>query len=248
MRPIWASRRRSTKAVGLARSEGFGWLATFDQDSLIPPGAFAGLLDIHRRHPQREQIAILALPHRDRATGQATLHAWSTLEQAAEWTSLRDVITSGCLIALTTFAQVGLFDERLFIDAVDLDFSLRCRERGLLIIEGRSTPMAHSLGQIQEHCWLFLRVRTTNHSPQRRYFITRNHLYVFFRYRKVDWRWAWLGLMVLLLESVAVVAFERQRWQKARAICHGLADFLRRRFGPGPAAWRGRRQCMGALR
>src|SRR5258708_29269327 len=55
------------QAADLARAQDYAWLATFDQDSLVPDGALAGLLAVYAAHPDRERIAIMAMSHPDRA-------------------------------------------------------------------------------------------------------------------------------------------------------------------------------------
>jgi rhamnosyltransferase len=220
------------QGVRMARTEGFAWLATFDQDSLIAPGALAGLLAIHESHPQRERIAILAMSHRDRATQRAYHQPWDILEETPIWRSLRATITSGSLTPLWVFDKVGMFDDRLFIDSVDHEFCLRCRRDSLLVIEARSQAMDHSIGAITEHNFLWRRVACTNHSPTRRYYMTRNQIEVYGRHLFTDFRWSALGLYYLAVSSVIVLVLERDRWAKLGAMLEGARDVLLRRFGP----------------
>ena len=98
------------------------------------------------------------------------------LEQTAQWRAVRATITSGSLVRLAALQKTGLFDERLFIDSVDHDFCLRSRARGLLVVEASDQVMDHSLGNITRHRFFWRTVNCTNHSPLRRYYITRNQL------------------------------------------------------------------------
>ena len=220
------------QAARLARAEGFEWLATFDQDSLIEPGALAGLLELHQIHPRREAIAVLAMSRRDRATGRDYHHAWDTLEETPLWRSVRTTITSGAMVRTEVFETVGLFDDRLFIDSVDHEFCLRCRRHGLLVIEGRLQLMDHSVGAGTEHRFLGWRAVCANHSPTRRYYITRNQLHVCGRYLRVDFVWSGLGLVALAGDSLAVLLHEKDRPAKVAAMLEGARDALFRRFGP----------------
>ena len=216
----------------LALAEGFEWLATFDQDSLIGPGAIAGLLSVYSGHPRRDRVAIVAMSHRDRATGRDYHHPEDIIETASLWRSLRATITSGSLIRTEVFAQIGVFDDALFIDSVDHDFCQRCRSHGWLVIEGREQLMEHSIGAVTEHDFIWTRVACTNHSPLRRYYITRNTLEIIRRYLLVDPRWTLCQLYYLVAGNILILLLEDRPAAKASAMARGALDFLRRRFGP----------------
>jgi rhamnosyltransferase len=221
-----------SQGARLAMAEGFEWLATFDQDSLVGPGAIAGLLAVEAAHPRRDKIAVVSMSHRDRATGRDYHHPEDILETAGSWRSVRATITSGSLTRTEVFRKVGVFDDRLFIDSVDHEFCLRCRGHGLLIIEGREQLMDHSIGAVTQHDFLWRRIACTNHSAHRRYYITRNTLEVVRIYLLTDPRWTLAQLYYLLAGNILILIFEDDRRAKARAMAHGVADFLRRRFGP----------------
>ena len=75
----------------------------------------------------------------------------------------------------------------------------------------------------------------TNHSPTRRYYMTRNPLAVYGRYFGFDPIWSLRGYAHLLVSTVLVLLYERERKVKLRAVLQGARDFARRRFGPRPA-------------
>jgi rhamnosyltransferase len=221
-----------SQAARMAQEGGFDWLATFDQDSLCPPGAINGLLELHERHPQRDRIGVLALSHRDRATGRDYHHRLDILVESTNWRSLRSTITSGSLVRVDLFEQIGLFDDALFIDAVDHEFCLRVRKQGWLVIEGRRQVLEHSIGDATEHRLLGRRIVCTHHSPVRRYYMTRNQLEVCGRNLLVDPVWATKGLLQFAAGSMAALIYETDKLAKFRAILTGMWHFALRRFGP----------------
>jgi rhamnosyltransferase len=220
------------QAARLAMAEGFTWLASFDQDSLLRPGAIAGLLEVAAGHPSADRVAIVAMSHRDRATGRDYHHPEDILETAALWRSLRATITSGSLTRVSVFASVGLFDDKLFIDSVDHEFCLRCRRADWLVIEGRAQVLEHSIGAATEHDFFGRRIACTNHSPLRRYYITRNTLEVVRGYLLFDPRWTLSQVYYLCAGNILILMFESHRLEKFAAMMRGGADFLLRRFGP----------------
>lgn len=221
-----------SQAARLTMAEGFDWLATFDQDSLVRPGSIGGLFEVQAAHPHPERIAILAMSHRDRATGRDYHHPEDIIETTPLWRSVRATITSGSLTRVEVFRQVGVFDDALFIDTVDHEFCLRCRRQGWLVIEGRAQVMEHSIGAATEHGFLGRRIACTNHAPVRRYYITRNTLEVVRRYLVFDPAWTLPQLYYLGAGNVLILMFEAHRLAKLGAMLSGAADFLLRRFGP----------------
>lgn len=215
----------------LALQSGATWLATFDQDSLLPAGAIEGLLTRLARQPEAERFGIVAPAHCDRGTNHDYHHPVDIVEETQEWRVLRCTITSGSLIRCDVLAQVGCFEERLFIDAVDLEFCMRIRRHGWRIGEARDIVMAHSIGASTEHRVLGVRMVCTHHSPVRRYYITRNMLEVCTRYLLFDPAWCAKGLAVMLSGAVASVLGERDKLAKLRAVARGFLDFGLRRFG-----------------
>lgn len=215
----------------LALSAGVPWLATFDQDSLLPPHAISTLLAQLASHPSPDRVGVLAPAHCDRATHADYHHPLDILEETPQWRLLRSTITSGSLIRREALVQLGGFEERLFIDSVDHEFCLRLRRHGWLVAEDRRVVMPHSIGASTEHRLLGVRLVCTHHAPVRRYYITRNLLEVCFRYALVDPVWCGKGLLQWIAGSMAVLLFEQQKAEKVGAMAQGVRDFILRRFG-----------------
>jgi len=217
-----------------AMEHGAEWLATFDQDSLVPPDAIAQLLAMLGSLQNRSRVAILAMSHRDRGTGRDYHRPGEILEETERWRSMRTTITSGSLVRVSVFPQVGLFDERLFIDAVDLEFCLRCRRHGLLVVESREVLLTHSMGDSTTRVLFGLPIVLTRHSALRRYYITRNQLEMCRRFAAVDPRWVLGALWDLASGSAITLLLETERGAKLGAMFSGLRDFALRRFGSKP--------------
>ena len=220
------------QAAALAREENFAWLATFDHDSLAPRGALGALLDLAERLPDRERAAVLAMSPRDRATGRSYAGAADTLAEGSGWREVRVAISSGSLVRLAAFEEVGPFDEPLFIDGVDHDFCLRCRAGGWRIVEASEVQLDHSLGAIGHARVAGRRIAISNHSADRRYYMARNGLELLWRHFRTDPVWSLGAARRLATGSLAAVLFERDRAAKLSAIAQGAADFACRRFGP----------------
>jgi hypothetical protein len=92
---------------------------------------------------------------------------------AVEALEVDHLITSGCLVHRRTYEMTGPFDEGLFLDYVDIEWSLRARARGFHFFVTRKARMAHRIGDsvisiLGRSLWV--------HQPQRQYLLVRNHL------------------------------------------------------------------------
>ena len=81
------------------------------------------------------------------------------------------VISSGSVISSDVFKIVGLMDEGLFIDYVDLDWCIRCRDAGFPI---RVIPDVIMLHEIGNDVFDYGPFTTYLHDPVRNYYRLRN--------------------------------------------------------------------------
>jgi rhamnosyltransferase len=71
----------------------------------------------------------------------------------------------------------------------------------------------------------------TNHSPLRRYYVTRNRLSVWRRYARSDGRFVAMEMRQSIREWVGIAFAETDRPAKLRAILAGFRDALLGRYG-----------------
>jgi len=84
-------------------------------------------------------------------------------------------IASGKILKVSTLSEIGLMNEKLFIDWVDLEWCWRARARGFQIIGNADVVIRHQLGDKSKD----LGFREVNlRSPIRHYYITRNAFYL----------------------------------------------------------------------
>lgn len=143
------------------------------------------------------------------------------------------LVASGCLIPLSVLDEVGLMDESLFIDQVDVEWGLRAQSCGRRLFGVCAAELLHAIGERNVRVWFSPGRQIPVHSPVRDYYLVRNTIEVFFR-RPAPWRWRLLqavqlpGLMLVMITQMA------PRLQRARRIGRGLLDGLRGRLGSAP--------------
>ncbi|MCH5717222.1 glycosyltransferase family protein [Niabella hibiscisoli] len=96
------------------------------------------------------------------------------------------LITSGSVVNLLLFAEIGGFDEQLFIDEVDSEYCFRLNQKGYRTIKLKNIFLNHSLGVVSAHRSLknFKETPRTLHSPLRVYYMIRNYLYISRAYKQ----------------------------------------------------------------
>jgi GT2 family glycosyltransferase len=137
-----------------------------------------------------------------------------------------ELMQTGLAVPRRTFDQVGYFDERFFIDAVDTEFCLRVRRVGLRVVAVPDMDIEHRLGAGGDnHRWVTVgrrRFAATFHSPERRYYINRNLIHVLRLHGRRELRWAWTAVRRAVMADILAVTVEDRRREKAWAIVQGL--------------------------
>lgn len=85
------------------------------------------------------------------------------------------LISSGSLIRMSTFSDVGLMNEELFIDGVDIEWCFRAAAKGYLFFACKELNIAHNIGDKRIKS---LGREISMHSPVRKYYMMRNNLLI----------------------------------------------------------------------
>ena len=165
--------RRLNQACEIAIAQKFEWLLTMDQDSNFTSNAIHCYINCFRTYSNKERVAMFGT-NRSREV-KPTLPECRPHE-------MQDLITSGSLLNLSLFNEIGGFDELLFIDLVDNEYCARAKMKQLSIILFSNIHLVHELGkQVKSSSikTLFLfKKKKEVHSPLRCYYMYRNLLYI----------------------------------------------------------------------
>jgi rhamnosyltransferase len=212
--------------VRAIRSEGFEWIAFFDQDSTVDDRFVESMLAEHASRSPRENIGILAARSVHRDT-RSPLHSWPLKNGELQVTQ-----TSGSMIPLSVFEREGEFIEDLFIDMVDFEFSLRLHRHGYKIVECPNALLFHSPGALKSHSlWGKVKFTSSNYGPARRYYIHRNTIWIVKTYGKYYPGFSAALLSTRVRDFVKVLLVENHRMQKVISTFQGFADGLAGRMG-----------------
>jgi rhamnosyltransferase len=207
---------------------GCDFVMTFDQDSRIADDYVSQMLETFR-NAQRElgNVAVLAPRWRDPQSGRLFSEGVDGLEVL----EVRDVISSGCLIAAHAFSQVGFFADDYFIDGVDIEFCLRCRQHGLKIVLAVNREISHSLGQQMELKVLGASVVIFMHSHIRKYYMARNRIANYRKYAAREHNWFWSDVLMFIREVFHIILYENDKGRKLCFTLLGVWDGFRGKMG-----------------
>jgi len=213
--------------VRWAKSQGFGYVVLFDQDSTVTPGFIDAMRSTYNDHPARAKIAIVMPRYEDRVSGGVSKSAYIAADGAP-----LEVMTSGSYIPVSIVDSCGEFREDFFIDQVDHEFGFRVRECGYIVVLCEQAFLLHVPGSPRRHSFLGLTTfKATHHNAMRRYYMTRNGIVMVRRYWNVHPAWSRSVAKTLLMLPIPILLAETQKWKKLRNILLGTVDALRGKLG-----------------
>jgi rhamnosyltransferase len=210
------------QAARQAIADGFNYLLTMDQDSILDPHLIDNYIKyLHSNISDR--VGLLSPNYLYKEYSNNT-------RQGRNYTVLLSM-TSGSLLNLTAFKIIGPFVEELFIDYVDFEYCLRLGKKGYNIIKVHNANIYHNLGSMQQRKFLFRKVSITNHSPLRLFYRTRNRFYIYKSYLKDFPVFVIKDLFVFINELIKILFYEKSKREKFRWILKGFNYFLKKKMG-----------------
>lgn len=166
------------KAAQMAIKDGYDWLLMMDQDSKFEGDRFDQYLNCVKAYGDNNDVAMFGV--NDETDPEK-------IPNKAEPLVTDQLITSGTLLNLALFTEIGAFDENLFIDSVDHDYSIRVLQHGYKMIKFPHIHLSHSIGKLEKRAsikTLFLIKKLKRiHPPVRCYYMYRNLLYLQEKYK-----------------------------------------------------------------
>ena len=208
-----------------AIDHGAEWLLTMDQDSHFKKNSLQGLIESLSVLSYPFEVGVFSPLHK---LANTVISSESTASQIVEVDS---VMTSGNIINLKIFETVGGFLDKYFIDSVDHEYCLRLKKKGFKVLLHKGCYLEHNLGNIDYSTMLGRKIYYTNHSPIRRYYITRNRLDLISCYAIHFPCFCFREFYNLFAEWGKIILFEKHKIKKSAYFMKGVFDFIFRRFG-----------------
>ncbi|PZP51105.1 MAG: glycosyl transferase, partial [Pseudopedobacter saltans] len=122
-----------------AIQDGFNWLLTMDQDSFYNDQSFIQYMNCIQNFENRNNVGMFG--------SQYNLVNPDFLK--CQFNEVEHLITSGSILNLAVFSQIGPFDKNLYIDGVDQEYSFRIIINNYKVIRFENISFQHELGSNQ---------------------------------------------------------------------------------------------------
>ncbi len=199
------------------------WLLTMDQDSRFDDYSVEDLFDIGDYNSSR--VGIISPHHK------------TVLSKEPDNNKLIErmtVMTSGNLLNVRAHEIIGGFDEKYFIDCVDWEYCLKLNRNNFKVLQNNRVSLSHGLGEpfLVKNFFTGKSKYVLNHSPLRRYYMTRNKLLISKQYLFIYPKRVLRYLASILLEDIInIVLYEGNKIEKMKYVSLAIRDFIFSKFG-----------------
>lgn len=209
------------QALGYAIEYNYKYLLTMDQDSFFECENAVG----NMFHYFSNEVDAMVVPcTKDMISGKV-----ETLLQNE--CIVKSAITSGALCSVKILEQIGGWENKLFIDAVDFDLCFRLRKKRFRIKKINNINLCHHLGNSQvKHMMNFENI-ITNHSHIRRYYQMRNSVYLFKKYFTSFPKEIMRNILSKLKIMLLIILYENNKTIKIKYSLKGWKDGILGKYG-----------------
>lgn len=227
-----------------ALAQGADHITLLDQDSLPGPGMFYALRTALAQlraagHPVFavgprliDEDSGDVVPFIAYENGRKRRYRCADMAEPLQCFSL---MASGTTVDAVALDAVGLLDEGLFIEYVDVEWGARARDKGWICFGVPATTMQHNLGD--DRMKIVGRLSLPLHSPLRHYYTFRNAM-MMQRKPYVPHFWKRADLLRCVMTAPLFIAFAGRPFSQLKMISLGVLHGLRGIQGP----YRGRSQ------
>lgn len=231
------------KGIAAAHNVGIQWardrraefVLLMDQDSIPAPDMVYRLLSAVRQLTSQDiRVAAVGPRYQDernidhpsflRVSGlKVDRNPCRSSEEIVETDIL---ISSGSLMPLHIFAEVGGPLNELFIDQVDMEWCFRAKACGYLLFGVCNSVLYHSLGETPKN---FLGRKFLHHNPLRHYYIFRNAVWLLFKsHVPVGWKILFIRTIFIRFLVYSFLVSPRLAYlgMMTKGVWHGLRGRL----------------------
>lgn len=235
--------QQTNTGVATALNAGYQWsfaqgaefVISFDQDSEPFGDMVASLLQAYQAlSAAGYKVGAIGPQQIDRRSGHpapflAPISGLRRKVRPAAWQTVEvdHLITSGCLVHKDAWKDAGAFLDELFIDYVDIEWSLRLRHRGWHLFGVGGAKLTHAIGD-DVTPWRGRQI--PHHTPLRHYYMFRNGIYLQ-KMPHISFGWKLADGLQLLKKMIFFTVVGHSRWTQLRAILSGVRDGWRGHMG-----------------
>lgn len=217
------------KGVSYAIDNKFEWILTMDNDSEATENMVDSMLLWYESYLEKDSVMSIFPEYIEKSTIKNKKECKSKLKE----NNFKEIYfdnTSGNLVKVDVFKNIGNFREDFFIDSVDHDFCLRIKKQGWRMVKIEGVKLLHSLGNTKTINVLGRKINCSNHSALRRYYITRNRCVMRDIY-KDEIEYIKYDRKTFINENIKILFFENDKLNKFKMSIQGFKDYKENRMG-----------------
>lgn len=234
------------KGIGFAQNRGIDvglannatHLLLLDQDSMPSDSMVQDLLAFEQQLLEANQsVAAVGPQLTDIGTGKQLpfiTFRWGFKRRVyvtsnQQWAECFSLLSSGSLIRADVIKKIGLMNEELFLEYVDVEWGGRARSQGYHCFGTGSAKLNHSLGD--SHLKVVGKLNLPLHRPERHYYTMRNAI-LMQRCGYLPVYWKKSDLLRTLFGFLVFATLNRPRRQQVRFMLLGLYHGFVGKTGP----------------
>lgn len=216
------------KGIEAAIKYGAEYLLLLDQDSILNDNFVCEMKSVYDKY----EIGILGPSFYDPENNQfypGTNYIGPFIKRTpiSIITDVTYVIASGSFFSASVYKAVGKMEEDLFVDYIDVEWSLRAKSLGYKVAMTNTASMSHTIGDSRLN---FFGRKISVHSPMRRYFLVRNS---FFMLRKgyIPLGYKVREVSLNFVRAIISLCVNNNKKETFKMIISGLKDGISGNFG-----------------
>jgi rhamnosyltransferase len=236
------------RGIESAASEGYNHIFLLDQDTRVPHRFFEDMIKFKEQVDSTNERCAACVPNffdRNSKTYAkfpvlsrfVFRHVSCGINHSLFLPDATIAITSGTLIDYSRVKLIGLMKDDYFIDFIDNEFCLRVYRSGFQIAVNFNITIDHAIGQREVHKIIGVAMKPNHHSPERRYYISRNGIRTARTYIREYPSYMILLTARLIHEYLSIVLFEQEKCRKLLASGLGIIHGMMGRMGKCTCNW-----------
>lgn len=210
-----------------ARADGYDYILILDQDSIFDLNNISILFDAVSKNTGKN-IGVFSPKSKPIKSIEETKKESVYIAGSHNISEISWTITSGSVIDLNVFIDVGGFDENLFIDKVDYDYCMTLKKQGYKTVVIQDAFLFQFLGEPSGGIFNFFQ-----HNYIRHYYLFRNRFYIVDKYKESyqGYKKTLFLFSSIIRHILIILLFETDKYKKLAAINLAFKDYKNNKMG-----------------
>lgn len=219
-------------AIIYAKENNLKFLLLLDQDSNLTNDVVKKLLSSYYSLSESFKVGAVCALNKEKIEYSSDTYLWDFYERSGMYKNngIREValaINSGFMAPISTYEEVGKYDENFFLDCVDQEMCLRMISHGFKIFLVEDAVVNHSEAELIKGRILFLTFYVKRNDPIRYYYISRGTLQLLSKYFFYFPSISLFLILSLFGRNLRIISFPSKRFRSWYFTFLGIIHFFK---------------------